>query len=182
MYGIVNKAIKGLIVSEFGIEKWAQVQELSGVHVDIFLSNEPYDDEVTFKLAQGAADVLGITLTDVLIAFGEYWILHTGKKEYGSLMEAGGDNLREFLINLPNFHSRIMLMFPKLIPPEFRISDIKENSLYVHYYSDREGLLGFVIGLLQGLGKMFDTKAEVTHLEGLSAETDHEIFSVQWEA
>ena len=35
----------------------------------------------------------------VLNAFGEWWILKTGKEKYGGLMEAGGNNLKEFLVN-----------------------------------------------------------------------------------
>ena len=179
MYGIVNKAIKEL-VSQFGLDKWEAVKEKSGVDSDIFLSNQPYDDAITYQMAQAASEVLGISLHDVLVAFGEYWILQTGRKEYGSLMEAGGDSLKEFLINLPNFHSRVMLMFPKLIPPEFRVSDISDQGMRIHYYSERDGLQPFMIGLLQGLGKMYETEVEVAHLEELSAQTDHDIFSIQW--
>jgi hypothetical protein len=29
--------------------------------------------------------------------------------KYGGLMEAGGNDLKEFLINLPLFHNRVML-------------------------------------------------------------------------
>jgi len=180
MYGIVNKAIQGLVTENHGEEAWLRVKKVSGVDVDVFLSNEPYDDQITFQLAQAASEVLGVSLSQVLILFGEYWILKTGRQEYGSLMEAGGDNLKDFLINLPNFHSRVMLMFPNLIPPEFRVSEVKDRSMYIHYYSDREGLQDFVVGLLQGLGKMYDTEVSVTLLEGTHDGLDHDIFSVTW--
>jgi len=140
MYGIVNKAVKGLITEQFGEKTWQNVKSRSGIMIDDFLSNEAYDDSVTYKLAGAAAEELGITVDQVLHAFGEYWILKTGMEHYGSLMEAGGNNLKEFLENLPNFHSRVMLMFPDLTPPEFRTSDAGENDIKIHYYSDRPGL------------------------------------------
>lgn len=180
MYGIVNKAIQDLITDKFGADEWEAVKEKSGVDVDFFLSNEPYDDALTYRLAGAAAEVLGITLGQVLNEFGEYWVLRTGKEKYGGLMEAGGKNLQEFLINLPMFHNRIMLMYPKLTPPEFRISHKTEHSVYVHYHSKREGLQEFVRGLLSGLAKMYQTQATIELIQSRDEGSTHEIFQVKW--
>ena len=116
----------------------------------------------------------------VLEAFGEWWILKTGKEKYGGLMQAGGNNLREFLINLPIFHNRIMLMYPKLTPPEFQISDVEDKSVHVHYFSKRVGLQEFVRGLLSGLGKMYETPVVIELLESRDDGKNHEIFKVSW--
>ncbi|MBA4195976.1 MAG: heme NO-binding protein [Chitinophaga sp.] len=180
MYGIVNKAIEDLVIENFGAEKWDAVKLRSGVDIDFFISNEPYDDDVTFKLASAVSEELNITLSEVLIAFGEYWVLKTGKEKYGSLMEAGGSNLKEFLVNLPNFHNRIMLMFPKLTPPEFKVSNLEERSIHVHYISKREGLQDFTKGLLQGLGKLYNTAVTIELLEDRASGSHHEIFKVSW--
>ena len=180
MYGIVNKAIEDLVRANFGDDKWDAVKIRSGVDVDYFLSNEPYDDDITFKLAGAVSEEMNMPVKDVLGAFGEWWILKTGKEKYGGLMEAGGHNLREFLVNLPMFHNRIMLMYPKLTPPEFQISHEEERSVHVHYFSKREGLQEFVRGLMYGLGKMYETPVEVTLLESRDNGKDHEIFKVSW--
>lgn len=180
MYGIVNKAIQDLITDKFGESEWEAVKEKSGVDVDFFLSNEPYDDAITYKLAGAASEVLGLSVGEVLNAFGEYWVLKTGREKYGGLMEAGGRNLKEFLINLPMFHNRIMLMYPKLTPPEFRVSDIAENSIHVHYHSKREGLQEFVRGLLNGLSKMYQADAVIELVQTRDSGSTHEIFKVSW--
>lgn len=180
MYGIVNKAIQDLVIEQFGASEWEAVKEKSGVDVDFFLSNEPYDDAITYKLAGAASEVLGISVGQVLNAFGEWWILKTGKEKYGGLMEAGGSNLREFLVNLPMFHNRIMLMYPKLTPPEFKVSDATENSIHVHYHSKREGLQEFVRGLLSGLAKMYNVEAVIELLQTRDEGSTHEIFKVSW--
>lgn len=180
MYGIVNKAIQDLITDKFGSEEWEAVKEKSGVDVDFFLSNEPYDDDITFKLAVAASDVLGISVGQVLNAFGEWWILKTGKEKYGGLMAAGGNNLKEFLVNLPLFHNRIMLMYPKLTPPEFKVSNTEANSIQVHYHSKREGLQEFVRGLLSGLALMYEVDANIELLQSRNEGNTHEIFKVSW--
>jgi hypothetical protein len=180
MYGIVNKAIEELVVANFGADKWEDIKLRSGVDVDYFISSEPYDDDLTFKLAQAVSDEMGMTLSAVLIAFGEWWVVKTTKDKYGGLMEAGGDNLKEFLINLPLFHNRVMLIYPKLTPPEFKVSDINENSINLHYFSKREGLQDFVRGLIQGLGIMYVTPVTINLLQTRDEGSSHEIFNVIW--
>jgi hypothetical protein len=93
-------------------------------------------------------------------------------------MEARGNNLKKFLINLPVFHHRVMLIYPKLTPPEFKVTDIHEQSIHVHYFSKRYGLKEFVRGLLQGLGEMYSTEVAIELLESRDEGSDHEIFKV----
>lgn len=180
MYGIVNKAIQDMITSGYGEETWVAIKKSSGVNEDFFISNEPYDDIVTYKLAGAASEVLDIPVGIVLNSFGRHWIMKTGKEKYGSLMEAGGSNLKEFLVNLPSFHNRIMLAFPNLNPPEFKVSEIENSSIRVHYFSHRNGLQEFVNGLLLGLGELYNVPTEVVHTQSKEAGYDHDIFKVSW--
>ncbi len=180
MYGIVNKAIKNLVVVNFGQEVWEKVLEKSGVEVDFFISNEPYDDAITYKLAIAVSEEMKMSLNDVLYSLGEWWVLKTAKERYGGLMESGGSNLREFLVHLPIFHNRVMMIYPNLTPPEFKVSDVEENSIQVHYHSTREGLKDFTRGILNGLGKMYDTEVQVEEMQSRDEGASHEIFKVSW--
>jgi hypothetical protein len=180
MYGIVNKAIEDLIKENFGEDKWEAIKKRSGIDIDFFISNEPYDDDITYKLAGATSEEMDMPIEKVLEALGEWWVLRTTKEKYGGMMEAGGNNLKEFLINLPVFHHRVMLMYPKLTPPEFKVSDLQEQSINVHYFSKRHGLKEFVRGLLQGLGKMYGTEVAIELLESRDDGSDHEIFKVSW--
>jgi hypothetical protein len=180
MYGMVNKAVEDLVVSNFGMEKWLAIKEKAGVDVDIFLSNESYPDELTYDLVGAASEVLGLAASEVLIAFGEHWVLNTARQGYGSMLEANGRTLPEFLINLPSLHTRAAMIFPDLQPPRFNCSEVTENSLLLHYRSHRPGLTDFVIGLLQGLGKMFDTPVVIEVVQRKADGTDHDQFRVTW--
>lgn len=95
-------------------------------------------------------------------------------------MASGGDTFREFMLNLPNFHARLSMIFPHLQPPEFACSDVEERSLRLHYQSHRAGLAPFVRGLITGLGQLFDTVVEVTHAADKSAGADHDEFIIRW--
>ncbi len=180
MYGIVNKSIEDLVVANFGREKWENIHKRSGVEIDFFLSNEVYDDDVTYKIATAVGEEMNMTLSAVLIAFGQWWVMKTTKEKYPGLMESGGNNLRDFLINLPNFHNRVMLIYPKLTPPEFKVSDIAEKSLNLHYFSQREGLQDFVRGILLGLANVYGTAVELELVASRNEGSTHEVFKVKW--
>jgi hypothetical protein len=178
MYGIVNKSIEDLIKHHFGQEKWEAILKRSAIDTNFFISNEPYDDAITYQLAGAISEELNVPLSDVLFLFGEWWILHTTKEKYGNLLQAGGKSLLEFLINLPVFHNHIMMMYPKLTPPEFKVSDVTDKSIHVHYFSKRAGLKDFVNGLLSGLSKLYDTATNIELLSSRDEGSDHEVFKV----
>lgn len=179
MYGIVNQAIQGLVVEEFGKEKWELIKQRSGLDYDYFVSNESYDDNITYELVGSASEILDISPEEVLRAFGEYWILRTGYERYGDLMKAGGSSFYEFISNLPNFHGRVMLIYPNLSPPEFLTEQISETEIYLHYYSSRSGLTEFVVGLINGLAKMFNEEIKVKHVKSDHDKVWHDVFYIE---
>jgi hypothetical protein len=180
MYGIVNKAIQDLVTENFGKQKWDDILERSGLEKGFFISSEPYDDDITFKLAIAVSQEMNVTVSQVFIAFEKWWVVRTTKEKYGGLMKSGGTNLQEFLMNLPLFHNRVMLIYPKLTPPKFKVSHISENSINLHYFSKREGLQEFVRGLIQGLGIMFNTPTTIDLLQTHDSGDSHEVFKVSW--
>ena len=180
MYGMVNRAIQELVCANFGEEAWERIKAASGVDAELFIRNETYPDDVTYRLVGAAAQVLGVDASVVLETFGEHWILSTAREGYGDLLDAAGKTLPEFLQNLPNFHSRVVLIFPKLKPPRFRCTDVQDESLILHYYSHRPGLTALVVGMVRGLGKMFDTDVSTELLVGAASGGDHDEFRVRW--
>jgi hypothetical protein len=180
MYGMVNKAVEEMVTSQFGEETWEKIKAKTAIEDEIFISNECYPDELTFRLVASASETLGLTPEQVLEAFGMHWVLHTAREGYGELLAAGGTTLSEFLHNLPSFHSRLTLIFPKLEPPTFKVKELDDTSLRLQYYSHRSGLTPFVIGLLKGLGTMFNMPLEITVVETRETGADHEEFLLTW--
>lgn len=180
MYGIINKAIEDLVTEKYGTEEWEAVKEKSKVEVDFFISNETYDDAITFDLVRATAQVLGMSMDQVLFALGEWWVLRTLSEKYGDLMEAGGKDLKSFLLNLPMVYNRILLMYPKLTPPEFKISDVSEKSILVHYHSQRVGLRELVRGALSGLAKKFQAPVQIDFVQAHPEGNKHDVFKISW--
>ena len=181
MYGMVNKAVEDMVCMHHGEAVWEQIKAKAGVEADVFFGNEPYPDEITYRLVAAGSEVLKLPPEQILEAFGEHWVLHTAQDGYGGLMRAAGKSVPEFLANLPNFHTRVSMIFPKLQPPRFKTSEITARSLKLHYVTHRPGLTPFVVGLLQGLGKMFKTPLKVRLAEAKAQGADHDVFLVEWE-
>lgn len=181
MYGIINQSIQELVIQKFGEETWLKIIASSKLAIAEFENHEVYTDETTYVLAQTVADELGITLEEVLKIFGEFWILDISVKKYPSMMAAGGNNLKEFMLNLPTFHNRVFMTYPKLIAPEFRVYE-EEGELWVEYHSQRKGLTPLMEGMLVGIAKMFkETNATVELVKMKDKDQlNHDLFRIKW--
>lgn len=181
MYGLVNRAIADLVCSRHGEETWTAIKRKAGVDIDTFVSMEGYPDEVTYNLVSAASEILKVPADQLLEAFGEYWTLYTAQEGYGDLLRMGGRSFKEFMLNLHNLHTHVALTFPHLRPPSFWCTDVTDRSLCLHYQSMRPGLAPMVVGLLKGLGKMFETEVHVTQTRSRAGGADHDEFAVRFE-
>ena len=180
MYGLINKAVKGLVVGQFGADAWNRIRERAGVQDDEFLSMEGYEDKVTYDLVGAASEELDLPPDKILEAFGQYWVEYTAVEGYGDLLDSAGDTLSEFLSNLDQLHARVKLAFPDLKPPRFAVTDEDEHGLVLHYYSDRPGLGPLVTGLIHGLGKRFGNELDVSMSRDDSDGNEHDVFVIRY--
>ena len=180
MYGMVNQAIEQMVLRAHGPDVWRDIQRRAGLTVEGFISNEAYPDEVTYQLVGAASECLGQPAERILHAFGEHWVLHTAREHYGPMLAATGSTLPELLEHLPRLHDRVVLIYPKLMPPRIEVTDRAERSLRLHYTSTRPGLAPFMGGLLSGLGQLFGTPTKVTLERPRGAAGGTDIFRVEW--
>lgn len=179
MYGIVNVAVQEMVLEHHDEATWQQIVDATNMEIPFFLSDHSYDDAITYALVGAAAKVLKTDASDILKAFGKHWVLKTSMHKYGDLMKSGGYNLSDFLTNLPNFHSRVMLLYPNLQPPEFTVQNLQNKEYCLNYYSHREGLSDFVYGLLLGLSELFNEPIEIKRIENTSTDSTALSFYIQ---
>lgn len=179
MYGLVNKAIEGLVRERFGDRSWEEIQRDAGIGDPCFVNMQAYPDELTYRLVASASKVLLIPQEVILEGFGRHWILFTAAEGYGGMLDLCGLTLREFLLNLHTLHTRIELLYPQLKPPSFVCRALDDGAIEVNYYSDRVGLEPIVKGILEGLGERFSTPVEVTHTQRRREGAHHDTFVVR---
>lgn len=180
MYGLVNKAIRDLVVKNHGEENWKEICRRAGFLEEDFVGLNPYPDKLTYDLVGHASEVLGVDSNAILEAFGEYWILYTADEGYGDLMDLTGNTFVEFLGNLDMLHYRINNLMPDLQAPQFSTRNVQENSVELEYRSHREGMIPMLRGLIIGLGKRFDLSVTVEQIVSKSDTSDCYVFKVIW--
>lgn len=179
MYGLVNRALEGLIRKRGGDALWDRVRVDARVDVETFIRMDGYPDEVTYRLLASASKLLGEPQTELLEAFGEHWTLYTAEEGYGELLRAAGDTFEEFVSRLDELHARVGLIYPKLQPPRFKSISRPGGAIELHYHSPRPGLAPMVVGLLRGLGRRFGLEVEIEHAEDRARGADHDVFVVR---
>ncbi len=181
MYGLINKAVEGLVRSKFGDVAWDRIRTRAGLPDEPFISMEQYDDRTTYDLVGAASVELGAPAEAILEEFGRYWTVYTAEAGYGDLIKSAGKTLPEFLKNLDQLHTRVKLAFPQLAPPSFSVRDETPTGLTLQYFSDRPSLAPLVVGLLKGLGERFELEVAVRG-EHVETPRPHHRFFVTWVA
>mgnify|MGYP006079058543 CR=1 FL=1 len=164
MYGMVNKAVRGFVLKNFDEETWTRIHTDAGVDSD-FVSMKSYDDDVTYNLVGSTNKLLGIEVPDILNGFGRFWVSDIAVASYSDLMSKSGVTFVDFVKNLDHLHERIKTSFPNYRPPSFRVIRLSPDEVQVDYYSHREGLLPFVVGLFEGLAIHFNEQISISHLD-----------------
>ena len=182
MYGLVNRALAEMITAGHGVAVWQEVKSASQIDVAEFHAMTQYPDDVTVALVGAASQRLGVTPSAFLRDLGAYWVNYTAAEGYGDLLKLAGGSFASFLQNLDAMHARVGLSFPELRPPSFRVTDETEDSLTFHYYSERSGLTDLVIGLIGGLGDLFEIDVTIVPAALKSDGADHDIFRVTYAA
>jgi hypothetical protein len=175
MYGLVNQAMRDMVISAHGESRWAEICSRAGTSDGEFVAMQPYPDSLTYGLVGAASEVLATPAGDLLKAFGDYWINFTALQGYGEMMDLFGRDFISCLRNLNGMHAHMGVMMPELRPPRFEVSERAGGGGQVFdlkYFSKREGLTPFVQGLLEGLARKFGQKAEIRHVEAKPGPAD----------
>lgn len=180
MYGMINQAIEKLVCDEHGAATWNTICREARIEDRDFVSLQHYPDEVTFRLVGAASTVLGVPAEKVLEVFGESWTDYAKETAFAGLMKFAGRTFPEFVASLDQMHAKIKFSLPDLQPPSFRVTDMRDDSFRLHYYSSRQGLAPLVVGMMKGVGKIYDVSVDM-HLESSRADGhDHDEFIVRY--
>jgi len=173
MFGWINDCTECLVISKFGEETWAAIKKKAGCEVEDggFLRYKYYEDKDTVELVVAAAEVLGISVDDVLFAFGDYFIDYVHDNGYSNVLECLGSNLRDWLSNLNSLHDHLQASYPKgFVAPVFWSEDDEESktgAIMVHYFSQRGSLLvPLVVGVIKKVARCyFDIEIDMDQLQ-----------------
>lgn len=179
MYGLINAAIQELVISTAGEDVWLKIAKAARAEPDGFEALCPYSDALSYTLVELAAHELNIPETEILKAFGRFWITYTAEEGYGDLMILFGADFRTCLRNLNRMHAHMGATMPMLKPPRFKLEERSTQKAVLHYFSTRSGLAPMVIGLLEGLAEKYKERIEVS-VSPAGTRSDHDEFDIEF--
>lgn len=173
MYGLINLAIEEAILERYGQKFWDYIKQCCrdsiGDTDGTFISRLFYDDEVTYRLIDTAERILrSEKYGNVSQLFGEKFYELVQDSGYEGILKLLGRSLKEFLDNLDSFHKHLGTTYSRMKPPSFRCSYLYNyndvynedgkgeklsDKLILHYYSERIGLEGIVMGMVKAAAR-----------------------------
>jgi guanylate cyclase soluble subunit beta len=91
-----------------------------------------------------ASEVSGLTVDQVLEAFGEFFVHYIRDEGYDNLLCCQGSTLKDWMSNINAIHQHLQTTFPKkMTMPQFWVEDAEheDGSLMLHYHSRRGNYL-----------------------------------------
>jgi len=166
MYGLINLAIEEAILQRYGQKFWDYIKQCCrdtiGDTDGTFISRLFYDDEVTYRLIDAAERILrSEKYGHVSKLFGEKFYELVQDSGYEGILKLLGGSLKDFLDNLDSFHTHLATTYSRMKPPSFRCSYMYDeftgskitDKLLLHYYSERIGLEGIVMGMVKAAAR-----------------------------
>jgi len=163
MKGVIILALKEMVKSKFGGDKWETALKNAGIdRGPLILPISNIDDETVLKVVNSICEGLNISLIEVADAFGDYWINVYTQKMYPFYYE-GVKTAKEFLLKMDAVHVSTTGNIPDAHPPRFEYEWENEKTLIMKYKSQR-GLIDFMVGLIRGVGKFYGEDLKITKL------------------
>lgn len=163
MRGVIPLCLKDMIVSKYGHAEWVDIVAQAGYKRDpLFLPISDFEDEVVTALLDASAKVLNQSLAEVSHDFGDHWINVASQKMYSAYYEEA-TSAKELLLKMDSIHVKLTRHITNSNPPRFECEWENENTLIMTYQSDR-GMVDYLVGLIQGVGKLYNEQIKVTKL------------------
>uniref|UniRef100_F6YD09 Guanylate cyclase soluble subunit beta-1 n=1 Tax=Ciona intestinalis TaxID=7719 RepID=F6YD09_CIOIN len=180
-YGFVNYALEQLVLRNFGEEIWNEIKREADLHIQgQFIQRIIYDDICTFDLVKAAVKVLKTDSGKILELFGNFFFQFCEESGYDVILRVLGSSVREFLENLDALHDHLSSVYPGMRAPSFRCTgNGSDDTLTLHYYSERDGLEDIVIGIVKAVTKQIHkTETEVKVIKQKDETCDHVQFEI----
>ena len=159
MHGSIFCIVKKFVQTKHGAAKWDAILHSAGHEGLVFLPTETYPDETLLELLTAACELFESNMDILLRSIGQF-----AAPELIGL--AGGmihPDWRSFelLSNVEHLiHRTISLRSPQTQPANIQAFALQENTMQV-VYSSRRRLCPFALGLLEGVGAIFEESLEV---------------------
>ncbi|XP_059085656.1 soluble guanylate cyclase 88E-like isoform X1 [Tigriopus californicus] len=155
MYGLLLQNMAEYIIKVYGDKQWQEIKTSLKIDRNEFATGDTFPEGQLIKMGKKALQVLQIKDEEFYEGMGVYFIELTRNLGYGVFLQNLGRYIRDFLLNLDNFHDYLKFTFPRMKAPSFFVEDETEKSIKLQYRSKRRGFHYYVQGQIKEISKKY---------------------------
>lgn len=159
MHGTILTLLKRYVQTQYDHATWVRLVEASGIHRSDFEVHEVYPDEELYALVGRAAEMAGVSPEELHEKFGEYLVPDI-MLMYGKLVNPEWQTL-EMVENTERFmHTHVRAQNAGHTPPVLQVKRLGENELQVDYVSPRR-MGALAVGIIRGLAVYYNEEHRI---------------------
>lgn len=151
MHGMINRALQGFLVANYGDDFWAEVRDVAAVPVEGFEAMLSYPHQKTFACFAAACDLLHRSPNAVLEDIGTFCVTHPPLEPLRRLLRFGGSGFQEFLLSLEELADRGRLAIPDLEMPIITLEPLDPSSYRLRARWALPGIGPILLGALRAM-------------------------------
>jgi hypothetical protein len=151
MHGMINCALQGFLVANYGPAVWQEVRETARLPEGGFEAMERYDDRLTLACFDAACTALGKAAGPLLEDIGTHLVTHPGLEPLRRLLRFGGASFAEFLHSLEEMPDRARLAMPELEIPEIALRQVGPGDYVITARWRLDGVAPLLSGVLRAM-------------------------------
>ncbi|CAH8460578.1 unnamed protein product [Schistosoma mattheei] len=155
MYGILFEILRNYVDETFGPSTWeAAVQIVNGQQLEI-QTNRNYSTRLLTRIISTLCEFIGLPEEDIYYEFGIKSVDYLSNNGFQSLLQVLGKNYIDFLHNINEMHEYLHYSYPKIKPPNIKVTSINHNVITLVYSSVREEFAHYLRSQLIYIAKLY---------------------------
>lgn len=155
MYGILFEILRNYVDETFGPSTWeAAVQIVNGQQLEI-QTNRNYSTRLLTRIISTLCEFIGLPEEDIYYEFGIKSVDYLSNNGFQSLLQVLGKNYIDFLHNVNEMHEYLHYSYPKIKPPNIKVTSINHNVITLVYSSVREEFAHYLRSQLIYIAKLY---------------------------
>ena len=173
MYGIFHTALRGMISSKFDRTQWQRIASRAGLAEHHLLRAKDYDDTLSFRLFETAAEELDIPLERLKEKLGLFFIMESASSMREALTMGTRPGFERAILGFSSWISVLNKSMPNFSLGRFPATRLGEGRYRMEYVSTRPGMTAFVRGMLFGVAKLYEKSIRIETENKAMAATEY---------
>ena len=181
MHGLINRAIQCFTTDAYGVDKWLEATRHAELDFVEFEAMLVYPDDITPKILDAVAHVLGRPRSEVMEDLGTYLVSHPTTEALRRLLRFGGVNFVEFLHSLDDLPDRARLAVSDLHIPRVELRETAANTFSLTCDAPISGFGHVMMGILRAIADDYGALAVLEYQGGKAGTELISIFLIESE-